>query len=117
MKWQFINNGKAQIDEAGNILQIGGGVVPKACQKCKQEFISEIVKTELKQPVSIYKCGECSFKSSAGDAAYDHKLETSHNIKKTQKDKIVGYENKIQGVTANITKADDNVIILCGACS
>lgn len=118
MKWKFINSGNAQEDEVGNVLQIGGGVVPKACQKCKEKFESKVVKTEIRQTIPAYKCDKCNFDGNTGDQAFDHTIDfPSHKIKRAKKSRIVGYNNTIEGRLSYVNKTEDDVIILCGECN
>ncbi len=116
MNWKSINN-NSQEDEVGNVLQIGGGVVPKACQKCKKKFESKVVKEEIKQDVPSFKCGNCSFDGNSGDQAFVHTLDQpTHKISRKIKSRIVGYNNTLEGRLSYVTKTNDNVIILCGDC-
>lgn len=118
MKWKFINNNNAQEDEVGNILQIGGGVVPKACQKCKKKFESKLVSKEIKQDVPAYKCDKCNFIGGSGDQAFGHTIDSpTHKISRTTKPRIVGYNNTLEGRLSYVTKTKDDVIILCGDCN
>ena len=109
-------NFNKQIDEVGNIVQHTGGVQTKACQKCRREFESKIIKVEIKQRVSYYDCTECNFSSANSNGGLDHMIETTHKLTKTSKNKVMGYDNIIQGVISHITKTDDDMIILCGDC-
>jgi len=107
-----------QIDEVGNIYQKQGGVIPKACQKCKKEFKSEVKEFPIKQKVPYYKCKDCDFENAGGDVALDHKIQNiDHNIKKITKDRIVGVDRKIIGIVSYVTKTKDDVLILCGDCN
>jgi len=106
-----------QIDEVGNIYQIHGGIIPKACQKCKEPFDSEVKAFPLTQKIPYYKCEDCEFENTGGEATLDHKIETSHNIKKSTKDRIVSLENKIVGNKANIEHTEDDIIIICDRCN
>jgi len=118
MKWKFIKSGNAQEDEVGNVLQIGGGVVPKACQKCKKKFETKVVKQEIKQDVSAYKCDKCNFIGTTGDQAFGHTLDQpTHKISRTTKPRIVGYNSILKGRLSYVTKIEDDVIILCGDCN
>lgn len=118
MKWKFVDsNHTKQIDSVGNIVQIYGGVIPKACQKCKISFNYSVTQVKKIQSVPIYKCIKCSFENASGDAAFDHKIISDHKITKTSKDRVVGVDNKILGSIANITKTEDDVIILCDDCN
>jgi len=121
MEWEIITkNGRPtdeQIDTVGNIYQKSGGVIPKACQKCKEEFKSEVRDDALTQPVPGYKCESCTFESAAGDSALDHKLEhIDHNIKKIRKERIVSIERHLFGRMSYIEKTQNDVIILCEKC-
>lgn len=125
MEWKFCNlKGKIskdptsfQIDEVGNIYQKSGAVVPKACQKCKKVFKSEIKKQPKIQKVPIYECISCKKKFVAPHLALDHKIETDHKLKKTQKDKVVGEEKIVIGSLSQITKTEDDILILCSDCN
>lgn len=118
MEWSFIEDKPhLQIDEVGNIVQINGGVQPKACQKCKNEFKSKIKENPKKQIVPFYKCEDCDFENGGAPAVMDHKFETDHKIKKISKDRIVSIERTIEGSVAHISKTKDDVIILCDKCN
>lgn len=129
MEWKIItkkvkNNGQTiivetdeQVDEVGNIYQKQGGVIPKACQKCKKEFKSSIEDFPITQKVPFYSCSECKFENASGDAALDHKLENvKHNIKKITKNRVISIEKRIVGIISYITQTDNNCIILCQRC-
>lgn len=117
MKWKFIEGEpNLQIDTVGNIIQMSGGVIPKACQKCKTKFNYTVTKVPRTQQVPIYACLDCSFKNSGGSAAFDHKIETDHKIKKISKSRVVSVDKKILGSTAHITKTKNDIKILCGKC-
>jgi len=121
MEWEILEkNGRPtdeQVDTVGNIYQKTGGVIPKACQKCKTEFHSEVKEIPLTQPVPGYKCESCTFESSAGDAALDHKLEhIDHNIKKIRKERIVSIERHLVGTLSYIEKTQSDILILCAKC-
>jgi len=106
-----------QIDEIGNIYQRQGGIIPKACQKCKKEFISEIREFPVTQKIPFYKCEDCDFENPSGDATLGHKIENmDHDIKKTVKDRIVTIEKRLVGNKANVKKTENDVIILCDNC-
>jgi hypothetical protein len=104
------------IDSVGNEIQDGGAVIPKACQKCKKEFKSEIKSTPIKQDIPFYKCKDCKFENASGDATLEHKLTTDHKLDKIIKSRLIGHERKILGNIAHIIKTDNNIIILCGDC-
>lgn len=107
-----------QIDKVGNIYQKNGGVIPKACQKCKKKFTGKFKTFPVTEAVPYYKCKDCNFENAGGDSALEHKLEKiDHSIKKITKDRIVTVEKKIVGSIARITKLEDDVIILCDVCS
>jgi len=112
--WKTIN-AHEQIDEVGNIYQYHGGIKPKACQKCKREFKTQIKIDPVIQKVPIYECEECSFKNSGGDSALDHKIQSSHKIKKIQKEKVVSTKRQLID-TPNIIKTKDDVLVLCSEC-
>lgn len=135
MEWELLTktvkdiNGKditieldEQVDEVGNLVQrMGkdkiGGIIPKACQKCKKEFKSEIKEFPIIQKVPFYKCKDCDFENAGGDATLGHKIENmEHNIKKIVKDRVVTIERRLVGTKANINKTEDDVIILCDIC-
>jgi len=120
MKWKnkFAYNGvEYQQDTVGNIYQQHGGVIPKACQKCKKKFKSKVLQVPITQKVPFYKCQDCKFENPGGDATLEHKIEhIDHNIKKITKDRIVGYNETITGEVSHITKTKDDVIILCAVC-
>ena len=106
-----------QVDEVGNIYQLGGGIIEKACQKCETPFSYKEVTRELKQQIPIYKCKECKFESSSGDDAFMHNQDKNHKIERKTEEKIVGYEKILEGVISRITKTEDDVIILCDECN
>lgn len=123
MDWEIIYKGKdnhptdEQIDTVGNIYQKSGAVIPKACQTCKQEFWSEVKERPLTQSVPGYKCEDCKFEASAGDAAFEHKITNiDHNLKKIKKERIVTIERYLFGRLAYIRKTEDDVFILCEKC-
>jgi len=105
-----------QIDEVGNIYQRSGGVIPKACQKCKTEFKSTIKIVPQTQKVPIYFCEECDFSNAGTSIALDHKIDTNHKLKKSFKDRIVSYSNIIEGSFPKITQLKDDCLILCQKC-
>ena len=118
MKWKMIHSGNAQEDTVGNILQIGGGIVPKACQKCKKKFESKVVKEEIKQDVPSFKCDTCDFDGNSGDQAFVHTLDfPKHKISRKTKSRIVGYNSVLEGRLSYITKTKNDVVILCGDCN
>jgi hypothetical protein len=118
MNWKFIDNGNAQEDEVGNILQKSGGVVPKACQSCKVIFTSDVVRKEIKQKIPSYNCDNCNFDGNTGDQAFGHTIDQpTHKISRTTKSRIVGYKNTIEGILSYVTKTEDDVKILCGKCN
>jgi hypothetical protein len=106
-----------QLDGVGNIVQRNGGVNPKACQVCKEEFKSEIKKKELTTSYPSYVCNTCDFHSAEPDKAFDHKLETDHKISKKSKVRVAGYENISTGKQAHIKFTDNDCIITCGECA
>jgi len=116
MEWEILNAFE-QKDEVGNIYQQAGGVIPKACQKCKTVFDGKVVSTPITQKVPIYKCQDCEFEDASGDITLDHKIETEHKIKKESKDRLVGYEREVVGSKANIKTIKDDVLILCDDCN
>lgn len=114
--WKFDGPLK-QVDPDGNIVQIRGAVQPKACQNCHKDFDCPISTVPKYQSVPFYKCKDCDFKNAGGTEAFDHKLETSHNIEKIQENRLVGYEKKLTGkLIPHITHGDGDVKILCGDC-
>jgi len=123
MNWTTIE-GEKQIDTVGNIFQKKGGVNPKACQKCKKEFKSEIKTIEKISKVPVFQCKECAFNKSSGESALEHMLETSHKLSKVTKDIVNGYEKIIEGTSLpyiNLEKNNLNEVIdisiLCGVCN
>lgn len=118
VKWKFIDEGNAQEDEVGNIVQKAGGVVPKACQHCKKHFQSKVVQKEIKQDIPSYKCNLCNFEGNTGDQAFGHTIDQpTHKISRTTKSRLVGYENTLEGRLSYVTKTKDDVLILCGECN
>lgn len=105
-----------QMDTVGNIYQKSGGVIPKACQKCKKEFNAVIKEEPIIQQVPIYKCKECDFENDSGDATLDHKILTDHKIKKISKSRLVSYKRTLEGLKANIRPTKNDCIILCDEC-
>jgi len=110
-----------QIDEVGNIYQKGGGVNPKACQKCHQEFNAPTKKIALVQDTPSYTCSDCSFKNDGSQKAMDHMITTKHKIIKKLVPRTVGYENIIVGPKVMVDKIykDGEVVdvnILCADC-
>ena len=106
-----------QIDEVGNIYQRSGGVIPKACQKCKKEFDAILKDEPVKQEVPFYKCKNCDFENSSPIKALDHKLlKENHKIKKTKKERIIDIKTCLVGRKANIRILEDDVLILCDDC-
>ena len=124
--WQLIQkDGRdidEQIDSTGNVYQRSGGIIPKACQKCKTEFNNPIESVPLKQSIPLYTCSDCDFKNNGAPGAMEHMLDhPDHKILKSSEEKIVGYQNIITGNQSIITKIleDDDVIdieILCQKC-
>ncbi len=111
-----------QIDDVGNIYQKSGGVVPKACQKCHQEFDAPTKQIPLKQTVPDFSCVDCDFKSTGAVGAIIHFQEhPDHKISKKSVEKTVGYENIIIGPKVMVEKIykDNEVVdvnILCSNC-
>ena len=106
-----------QIDTVGNIYQKGGGVIPKACQKCEKEFDAILKQEPIKQEVPFYKCKDCDFKDPSANKALDHKLlEENHKLKKTKEERIVGFKTQLVGRKANIIISENDVLILCNDC-
>jgi len=106
MKWAFcFSNGKTskrptkfQIDLVGNIVQHAGGVQPRACQKCKTVFKSNVVKVPINQPIVFYTCKNCDFKSLSTDDWFFHKEDNpKHKINRTTKDRLVGNKLILKG--------------------
>jgi len=112
--WKTINAHEQQ-DEVGNIYQFHGGVKSKACQECKKDFVTKIKLDPVIQNVPMYECEECSFKNAGGDAALDHKIQTSHKLNKIKKEKVVSIRRQLID-TPNIIKTEDDVLILCSEC-
>lgn len=119
MKWvEIFEPYQHQVDTVGNIYQIRGGVVPKACQKCKKEFNTERKEFPVIQKVPFYKCKDCNFSNPGGDAALTHKIQNiEHEIERKNKDKVVGVEVKLVGNKSNIKKIKHDIIILCDLCN
>jgi len=127
-EWEIVLKGKdkhptdQQIDEVGNIFQKSGGVNPKACQKCHQEFDAPTRRIPLKQTVPDFSCVDCSFKSTGAVGAIMHFQEhPDHKISQKSTEKIVGYENIIVGAKVMVDKVyeDGKVVdvnILCADC-
>ncbi len=124
MEWKLILKNESptesQIDEVGNIYQHAGGVIPKACQKCKTKFNAKIKSVPVTQNVPWYICS-CDFKTGDPTEAFDHKLETSHSIKRKPKSRVITYVNTLEGLKANIRKIYKDkevtdVTILCDNC-
>lgn len=121
--WQLRkNHPDEQIDGVGNVYQKAGGVIPKACQKCKKEFNNPIESIPLKQSIPLYECTKCSFKNNGAPGAMEHMLdEPTHKIIKKSEERIVGYQNIITGIKPVITKSVEgndvtDVEILCEIC-
>ena len=114
---KIIANGETiKIDNVGNILQYSGGINPIACQQCKKKFTHKIIETNITESVPVYKCIDCNFKNASGEATYDHKIETNHNIKKTTDSRIVAIKKQLSGDIANIIKNDNDIRIICDWC-
>lgn len=119
MKWKFSKKTKnEQIDEVGNILQKGGAIKPKACQKCKKEFDAKIEETSIVQNIPGFECILCDIKYSNGNEALGHMLEkgNDHTFKKIKLKRKVGSKKILVGRQSNITFVKNDVIILCGEC-
>lgn len=107
-----------QEDEVGNQFQKQGGVKPKACQKCKKEFKSEIVDSPVIQKVNHFECMNCDYRSSTGEGMLFHLKDfPKHEYNKVSKDRVIKIEKTLSGVLPYITKTEDDVIILCGVCN
>lgn len=121
MKWkkEFAKNGvEYQIDTVGNIYQQHGGVIPKACQKCKKKFKSKLKTIPVIENVPIYKCASCSFENPNTELAFEHKLLfDKHKINKTTKSRIVDTRRIITGELSHIRKTKNDVFIFCGECA
>lgn len=116
MEWKLISPNR-QKDTVGNILQVNGAVQAKACQKCKKLFKSKIIIEPQKQDAPYYKCENCDFEHTSPNNMLLHLQDKSdHRFKLKTKERIIGYKNKLIGSFANITKADNDVIILCDDC-
>jgi len=119
-EWNLVEGKDQQIDEVGNIYQHAGAVIPKACQKCNNEFNAKVKSTPITQKVPNYKCS-CDFKTGDPTEAFDHKLATDHTITRSSETRTVTYINTLEGLKANVRKLyKDNkvsdVIILCDKC-
>lgn len=104
------------IDEVGNIIQDGGGVNPKACQQCKKPFDATIQVTEIKQVVPHYKCSQCGFENSGASAALDHFISTQHTVNKIQKERVVGVENTLKGLSSHVKVTENGILVRCQHC-
>lgn len=124
MEWKFCNNKgeisqiptSFQIDTVGNILQKSGAIKPKACQKCEIIFKTETKQIPKKQKVSLYKCTECDFENANGDAAFDHTILSEHKLTKKTEERIIGFENILEGEKSHVVKTDEDCIITCQKC-
>jgi len=106
-----------QIDSVGNIYQKTGGVLPKACQKCKKKFNSKIEELPITQDVGYFQCNDCEFGNGSGEAMLMHlQIKTKHSFKRTIVKRVVKTERISTGRTPYITKLEDDVLILCGEC-
>jgi predicted RNA-binding Zn-ribbon protein involved in translation (DUF1610 family) len=106
-----------QKDTKGNRLQQGGGIIPKACQNCGDEFNAVIQQDELKQEINMYACENCEFKDARPDQGVLHSTQNpTHKLKVVVEERVVGYKNTLQGSLAVITKTEDDMIILCRNC-
>jgi len=120
-KWTILKR-EEQKDEVGNIYQKSGGVKPNACQKCKKKFDAKVIKKPIEQKIPFYKCKDCEYTTGDPTDAFDHKLESEHEIIRESKDKIIKWVNILDGSKANIKKIydDDNELvdieILCDRC-
>ena len=126
MKWVYCDNkgniSKVnvgyQIDTVGNICQQRGGVIPKACQKCKRKFNSKPKEYPIEQNIPFYVCKDCEFKSSSSVNAFDHTLDFKiHKIQKSFDKKIVDVRIILSGRSAIIKKLKNDVKILCVDCT
>ncbi len=117
MKWTTLKNHPSmKVDEAGNILQRTGAIVPKACQKCGRKFIA-MVKTEPRtQNVPSYKCEDCKWTNSSAEFAWDHEKAQSHKITKIKRERISGYITYLSGALARIDNTGVKPKILCDNC-
>jgi len=118
--WKLIDSSQ-QEDELGNIYQIQGGVIPKACQNCKKPFNAEVHEEPITQNIPFYECIDCIYKTGDPTEAFDHKLETEHDIKRVPRSRVVTVIKTLVGTKANIRKVyiDDEVTdveILCDKC-
>lgn len=126
MNWKFVDkrgkmskvNTQYQMDEVGNVLQIGGAVKPKACQKCKKKFNAKTKDIPQTAKVPWFKCSQEDFEAPTMESVYFHIQDNgnTHEIVKTHKEKIVGVESQSVGRLAIITQFDTECIILCSDC-
>ena len=110
-----------QIDDVGNIYQKSGGVIPKACQKCKKPFDAKVNRVPLKQKIPFYKCEDCKYETGDPTEAFDHKVVLEHNISRKGKYRIIRWDNTLDGQKANVKEVFDNdslvdIEILCDRC-
>lgn len=106
-----------QKDEKGNILQAGGGIIPKACQNCGNEFIENQQQDELRQEINLFVCDTCKFETLVSEEALKHTIkEIDHKLKIKEDTRIVGYKTTLTGNIAIVTKTKNDVIILCRDC-
>jgi DNA-directed RNA polymerase subunit RPC12/RpoP len=105
------------MDHVGNILQISGALMTKACQNCKQEFIPKVTVDELRQKYKQFKCKDCEFKSPIAQDALMHTIENDeHKLKAIRGSNVIGYKRTIEGI-AVIEKLKDDYSILCKKCN
>ena len=129
MKWQYCDlQGKPsknptdyQLDNVGNILQVTGAVIPKACQKCKKPFDAQVKLKNVTQPVRYFTC-QCNFQTGDANEALIHKMENeTHKLKIDHKDRIVKTERTLVGRKSHVKevkKLDEvtDIKILCDDC-
>jgi len=116
MEWKTINSFE-QIDTVGNIYQKQGGVIPKACQKCKKKFDSKVKEIPIFKYVVSFSCKDCKLNSGIGQEIMEHNIEhPKHKLKKIKTKRLVQVEKQLVGNKSNIEKTKDDVIILCDEC-
>jgi len=107
-----------QVDSVGNVFQLHGGVEPKACQQCKKKFVYAVEVKPVQQPVGVYKCEQCDFENGSGDKAFAHTVDNpDHKLKRDKKERVIGSERTMVGDVPQITKTEDDCIILCQSCA
>lgn len=107
-------------DEAGNLLQPAGGIVPKACQHCGEEFNAPVKETKIIQNAPLYKCNSCGFENTSADPAWDHEKQfesLNHKVRKVSIERVAGFERRITGKIARISFSEiGDAKVLCDDC-